>query len=252
MIIKMLILFLLPAMILAGEGFVDLAPGETEMMHFQLVTFEPGYSKADNELVIQITDEVRPSLILTQTIDMKEQETKIVTVEKYVAETFELIESKTYLQFPPEAVEKIGAESLEISARPENGKLIIKSNFPTIPPAEIEMGEDLYTGIGSMVLARGRDFELDKAYRYRQINLVNISGEAFIPVDVVDSVVSVDEFVTTPLGEYECYKVLKILPDLAAFTYYTRDKMIPVLVEAYNRETGQMSMNITINGYYRK
>jgi len=252
MIRRILILFLIPAVIFAGDYFVGLAPGESEIMHFQLVTFQPGYSKADNELIVQVTGETRPLLILTQTIDMKDQKTRIVTVEKYVAKTFELLESKTLLQFPPEAVESIGAESLEITARPDNGNLIIRSNFSSIPPAEVKMGKDLYTGIGSMILARRRNFELNKAYRYRQINLVNISGEPFTPVDVVDSVVSVDEYVSTPLGEYECYKVLKILPDLAAYTYYSKEDMIPVLVEAFSREDGRRSMNITIDGYYRK
>ncbi len=249
---KLLILVLLPAVLLAGDYFVGLKPGESEIMHFQLVTFQPGYSKADNELIVQLTDEPSPTLILTQTIDMTDQKTRIVTVEKYVAETYELLESKTLLQFPPEAVEKIGAESLEITARPKNGNLEIKSNFTSIPPAEVKMDNDLYTGIGSMILARRRKFELNKAYRYRQINLVNISGEPFTPVDVVDSVVSDDEYVSTPLGDYECYKVLKILPNLAAYTYYSKDNMIPVLVEAFNREDGQRSMNITIDGYYRK
>jgi hypothetical protein len=252
MILRILILFLIPAVLLAGDYFVGLTPGQSEVMHFQLVTFQPGYSKADNELIIKLTDETRPLLILTQTIDMKDQKTRIVTVEKYVAKTFELLTSKTILLFPPEVAGQLGAESLEITARPENGKLMISSDFPTIPPAEVEMGDDLYTGIGSMVLARRRHFELNNAYRYRQINLVNIAGEPFKPVDVVDSVVSVDEYVSTPLGDYECYKVLKILPDLAAYTYYSKKDMIPVLVEAFNRGDGQRSMNITIDGYYRK
>lgn len=250
--LKIIALWLIPALLFGGQSYLGLEPGEIEVMHFNLVTFLPSHSIAENELQSKVIEGDNPILLITQTIDMKEQNTRIVTVEKYYLETFELIESKTLLQFPPEAVEMIGTEQLEITAHNNDGKLEISSNIDAIPPAVVDMGDDLYTGVGSMVAARERNYEEGQAYRYRQINLINISGEPFQPVDVVDSVVSVDEFVSTPLGEYQCIKVLKLLPDLAAYTYYARDNLIPVLVEAYNRESKQISMSITIDGYLRK
>ncbi|GEM_PF-2369731 len=243
---------LLPGISKAEGLYLGLNPGETEVMHFELVTFLPAFSKADNELLIHITDQDEPRLVATQTIDMKEQNTRIVTVEKYYAATLELIESKTLLLLPPEAAEKLGIESIDITGRVENGDLVIISNYAKIPPARLRLEPDLFTGIGSMLHARQRDYRLDETYRYRQVNMVNIGGEPFAAVDVVDSVVSIDDFVATPLGEYECFKVMKAIQDIAAFTYYTRDNGIPVLVEAFSSKTGERNMNITINGYFRK
>ena len=246
------ILLVLPAIVLSGDYPGGLRPGETEMMHYEVSTFHQNPGKAGNELTVSISNDDKPIITVTQTIEITGQNAKIISVEKYDADSHDLLESRNLILLPPEVKERIGTDSVEIVARPDQDKLVIKSNFSKLRPAVINFDKNLFTGLGYSIFSRLRKYTAGASFNYKQINLVNMTGIPFQAIDATDSVVSMNETVTTTIGEYDCIKIMKLMPDIASYIYISKEGNIPVMVEAFDRETNKRTMAITIDGYRKQ
>ncbi len=232
-----------------GQNFAsDWPVGKTQRMEYALTAFYPNYGTSHNTVEITRIGNDTAFLAVRQIIDMADQKVRIVSEEQYDV-SGKLRHSLNTFYLPPEIAESLGRDTILITAWPEGDFLVIQS--PKSPDSLIRIpgGADLVTGIGAILRARNAVFSLNEKREYRQVNLIMLSEENFEAVTVSDSVVA-EETVSTTIGEFECLKVLKDLPDQYAYTYYSKnDRNLPVMIEGFDKKSLQRTMNITLVVY---
>jgi hypothetical protein len=244
----LILLLFCPA--IADNYFDDWPVGKTEKMTYSIVTLAPVAGKSINNMKIsKIADGEDKIIEVSQVIDVIDQPVKIRTIEQYNASNLELISSVSHYILAPEAKNKMNLDSLVIRAGPIGDSLEITTSTETIPSARVSMEGNLVTGIGAMLLARSRDYENNQTYNYNQVNLLSLSSDGFKAVAVIDSVYG-KEMIVTGIGNFDCVKVLKTTPDIVAFSYYYKDfSNLPVMIEGFDRNSLERTMNITLTGY---
>lgn len=232
-----------------GENFTDSWPdGKLETLKYEIITYGQLTNKGYNTMTITRTGGDNDIIRVTQELSINDSAVTIYTEETYRAAILALIESQNRFVFSPEAKISYGVDTLTVTARPAGKSLEIIASDTLAVSCRIPFTEDLVTGIGAMLLGRSSTFEIGWFRNYRQINLINITGKPYEVQDVTDSVVSVEN-VALASGNYDCYKVMKIMPELIGYSYYSKDKNhIPVMIEAFDRTGTVRIMSIYLTG----
>jgi len=240
--------------VLAGCGgpetiniFASWPDGKIEALHYEVITYNPTVNKASN--VITITKSDRDStLIVSQHLRINNELLLINTSEKYGTYDLNLLNSENTFIFKNQLSAFYGVDSMKITARPDGDKLEIVSSDTIKSSTTIPINDELVTGIGATIRSRILNFEIGRTNEYNQVNLINLGGKEFTVEPIRDSVASLEN-VTLQFGSFECYKVHKLMPDIVGYTYYTNDSShIPVMVEAFDRDTGRRIMSILLTG----
>lgn len=241
---------LLTAVILAGcTDQFDLRwpAGSSEHFTYTINTFYPEKHKGLNDLTISRSDDGE-LLTVTQTLEVVGTGRTIRTVETYRAEGLELVGSENSFILEPEAAAQLEMDTIFVSARIENDRLIITNRPEIRPVSRLPLDGPLVTGIGAMLVTRDWSMAIGSVQNYAQVNLLLLGREPYLTEAIRDSVVS-EENVVVPIGAFDCYRVMKLMPNIIGYTYYTRDQAhIPVMIQAFARETGEELMNIVLTG----
>ena len=232
-----------------GENFTDSWPdGKLETLKYEIITYGQLASKGYNTMTINRTGGNDDIIRVTQELSINDSAVTIYTEETYHAANLALIESQNRFVFSPEAKITYGTDTLTVTAHPAGERLEIIASDTLAVSCRIPLSDDLVTGIGAMLLGRSSTFEIGWSRNYRQINLINITGKPYEVQDVTDSVVNVEN-VALASGNYDCYKVMKIIPELIGYSYYSKDKNhIPVMIEAFDRTGSVRIMSIYLTG----
>lgn len=249
MLKRVLFLLLLSSNLYAGELMKNWAPGKTETMTYEIKTIVPRETINYNNVVITRPADNKDIINIKQTLDISNQDIKIVSEENYSFKDLLLNSSINYFYMPPAAIEKLGTDSLIVKANRKGDTLFITTNSEKVPPGSMPFSTDMTTTTGSQLFARNMDFTVGKSYTYSYINLLRVTGQSFQKMEVTDSVVAIEK-VTTPLGTFDCYKVLNTVPGALGYTYYTTDpRHLPVLIELLYPETKEKVMSLTLQKY---
>jgi hypothetical protein len=233
-----------------AENFTDSRPRDRlEKLKYNIITYQPSENKGTSELSILRSFENRPVLYVTQILNISEGTLVITTKEKYYADSLSLIMSENYFSFSPAVMVHYGTDTLEITARPKGDSLEIISTDTLAISGSLPLAGNLVTGIGAMLNGRNGSFEIGHTRKYRQVNLINLTGQKFRAQAITDSVVS-REKVALAIGNFDCYKVMKIMPGLIGYTYYSTDSNhIPIMIDAFDSTGTDRIMNIYLTNY---
>lgn len=249
MLKRVLFLLLLSSNLFAGDLLNNWTPGKTETMTYEIKTIVPRETINYNNVVITRPADNKDIINVRQTLDISNQNIKIVSEETYSFKNLLLNSSINHFYMPPVAVEKLGTDSLIVKANRKGDTLFITTNSEKIPPGSMPFSANMTTTTGSQLFARNMDFAVGKSYTYSYVNLLRLSGQSFQTMEVTDSVVSTEK-ITTPLGTFDCYKVMNSVPGAIGYSYYTTDsRHLPVLIELLNPSTNEQLMTLTLQKY---
>ncbi|PKK83927.1 MAG: hypothetical protein CVT49_05745 [candidate division Zixibacteria bacterium HGW-Zixibacteria-1] len=249
MLIRVIFLLFLASNLFAGDLVDNWTPGKTEKMTYEIKTIVPKETINYNNVVISRPADNKDILNIKQTLDISNQSIKIVSEENYSFKDLRLISSINHFFMPPMAIERLGTDSLIVKATRKGDSLFITTNSDKVPPGSMPFIGEMTTTTGSQLFVRNMNFTVGKSYKYGYINLLRITGQSFQIMEVIDSVIS-QEKITTPMGTYDCYKVLNTVPGALGYSYYTTDaRHIPVLIELLNPETKEQVMTLTLQKY---
>ncbi|MEW5925610.1 MAG: hypothetical protein AB1746_16630 [Candidatus Zixiibacteriota bacterium] len=249
MLKRVLFLLFLTSNLFAGDLLDNWAPGKTETMTYEIKTIVPRETINYNNVVITRPADNKDILSVKQTLDISNQGIKIVSEEIYAFKDLRLSSSVNHFFMPPVAVEKLGTDSLIVKANRKGDTLFITTNSDKVPPGSMPFTNNMTTTTGSQLFARNMDFTIGKNHKYSYVNLLRVSGQSFQMMEVTDSIVSIEK-ITTPLGTFDCYKVLNTVPGALGYSYYTTDsRHLPVLVELLYPETKEKVMTLTLQKY---
>ncbi|HHI03224.1 MAG TPA: hypothetical protein ENL22_06860 [candidate division Zixibacteria bacterium] len=225
----------LPFVVVAGN-FTDNWPnGKTEKLQYEVITYGEQNNKGQNSITVTRTGGEDDIIIVTQHLNINNQAVIIKSNEKYDAQTFRLIQSDNYFYFGPEAKVNYGIDSLIVTARPDGESLEILASDTLAVSCRIPFYDNLVTGMGAMLLGRSCVFDTGWSQSYRQVNLINLTGEPYEIEKVTDSVIG-EETITLAMGSFDCYKVMKIMPNIIGYTYYSKkNDHLPIMIEAFDR-----------------
>lgn len=249
MLYRLIIILFLSASTFAGDIYKDWPPGRTERLAYEIKTVRPEETTSYSYLDITRDSIDKDIFTVKQSIDIPGQKVKIVSREKYRGPEFRLMSSENYFLLPPEAKEKMGTDSLHVSAVADGDTLDIKSNGSVVVPGKLYFPEGSVSSAGSMLKSRSLDFAISNFTDYKFVNLIQLTGQFYELVDVRDSVVGEVDIVT-PVGEFECYRVKNIVPGAVGYSYYDKKKYnVPVKTELVYERTGNVLMSLTLIKY---
>lgn len=248
---KILILscFLLIPLSVLAENFTDNWPdGKTEKLQYEIVTYGETTNKGQNSITVTRTGGDNDIIIVTQELNINNRAVTIKTNELFDAQTFRLIKSDNYFYFASEAKVIYGIDSLKVTAQPVGESLEILASDTLAVSCRIPFYENLVTGMGAMLLGRSCVFDTGWSRSYRQINLINLTGQPYEIQNVTDSVIG-EETIALAIGSYDCYKVMKIMPGILGFSYYDKEEdHLPIMIEAFDRTGMVRIMSIYLTG----
>ena len=80
------------------------------------------------------------------------------------------------------------------------------------------------------------------------MNLINLTGQPYEIQNVKDSVIG-EENIALAFGSFDCYKVIKMMPNILGFTYYDKEEdHLPIMIEAFDRTGTKRIMSIYLTG----
>ncbi|MCP4703091.1 MAG: DUF3108 domain-containing protein [candidate division Zixibacteria bacterium] len=240
-------LILLPIIAVAGNFTDNWPDGKNEKLEYEVITYGDKTNKGQNSITLTRTGGEDDIIIVTQHLAINEHVVTIKTNEKYDARTLRLISSENNFYFAPGAKVFYGIDSLVVTAQPDGESLEILASDTIAVSCRIPFYDDLVTGMGAMLLGRSCVFDTGWSRSYRQINLINLTGKPYEVQNVTDSVIG-EETISLSIGSYDCYKVMKIMPNILGFSYYAKEEdHLPIMIEAFDR-TGMvrlMSIHLT-------
>ena len=248
MILSCLMLF--SFVVLAGNFTDNWPDGKTEKLQYEVITYggDKQSNKGQNSITITRTGGKNDIITITQNLNINNQAVTIKTNEKYDARTLRLILSDNYFYFAPEAKVIYGIDSLIVTARPDGESLEILASDSLAVSCRIPFYDDLVTGMGAMLLGRSCVFDTGWSQSYRQVNLINLTGQPYEIQNVTDSVIG-EETISLAIGSYDCYKVMKIMPNILGFSYYDKEEdHLPIMIEAFDRTGMVRLMSIYLTG----
>ncbi len=241
-------LMLFPFVVLAGNFTDNWPDGKTEKLQYEVMTYGEQNNKGQNSITITRTGGENDIIIVTQHLNINNQAVTIKTNEKTDARTLRLIRSDNYFYFAPKAKVIFGIDSLIVTARPDGESLEILSSDTLAVSCRIPFYDDLVTGMGAMLLGRSCVFDTGWSQSYRQVNLINLTGQPYEIQNVTDSVVG-EETIALSMGSFDCYKVMKKMPNILGYSYYDKEKdHIPIMIEAFDRTGTIRIMSIYLTG----
>jgi hypothetical protein len=147
---------------------------------------------------------------------------------------------------PAEAVEKFGSDSVFIRAKRVGDLIEINSNSKLVLQSSLPYYKDFFTTTGATLVGRSIDFSIGWAVRHRYANFLAQTGSDIKMIMVVDSVSGIVN-ISTPAGDFRCFKVKSTVDQTISYTYYTTDKRhIPVKTELIDPRSGELAMSITL------
>lgn len=249
MLYRLIIILFLVTSVYAGDIYKNWPPGRTEKLTYEIKTVRPRETTSYSYLDITRDTIDKEIFIVKQTIDIPGQKVKIVSEEKYKGSGFRLLSSENYFLFPPEAKDRMGADSLHVSAVLEGDTLDIKSSGSAAVSGKLYFPESSVSSAGSMLKSRNLDFTIGNYVDYKFVNLIQLTGQFYELADVRDSVVGETE-VETPAGTFECYRVKNIVTGSVGYSYYDKNEYnIPVKTELVYERTGNPLMTLTLIKY---
>ncbi len=220
----------------SAGNFTDNWPaGKTEKLQYEVVTYGETNNRGQNNITVTRTGGENDIIIITQLLNINNQAVTIKTNEQYDTKTLRLIRSDNYFYFAPEAKVFYGVDSLIVTAQPDGETLEILASDTLAVSCRIPFYEDLVTGMGAMLLGRSCVFDTGWSRSYRQVNLINLTGQPYEIQNVKDSVIG-EETIALAFGSFDCHKVMKIMPNILGFSYYDKEEdHLPIMIEAFDR-----------------
>jgi len=230
-------------------NFADSWPdGKTEKLQYEVVTYGETNNRGQNNITVTRTGGENDIIIITQLLNINNQAVTIKTNEQYDTQTLRLIRSDNYFYFALEAKVIYGVDSLIVTAQPDGETLEILASDTLAVSCRIPFYEDLVTGMGAMLLGRSCVFDTGWSRSYRQVNLINLTGQPYEIQNVKDSVIG-EETIALAFGSFDCYKVMKIMPNILGFSYYDKEEdHLPIMIEAFDRTGTVRIMSIYLTG----
>ncbi len=233
-----------------GSDFVkSWTPDRVEKLNYEIVTYIP--AETVNQMFVEISrsDEMIPVFTLRQRIEIPRQSMVIRSIEKYRGANLHFVSSENYFKLPPEAVAKFGSDSIYVIASLGKDSIVVKSNSKLVLAGELGNSDNFITTTGASLIGRNMNFGIGSTKKYRFVNFLAMTGLDFKVNEVIDSVMAIEK-ISTPAGEFECYKVKNIVGQTNSYTYYSTDKKhIPVRVDLYDTGGEQLAMRLTLQKY---
>lgn len=241
-------MLLLQLTVQAGNFTDNWPENKTEKLQYEVITYGEQTNRGQNSITVTRTGGDDDIIIVTQELDINNQAVTIKTNEKYDAKTLRLIKSDNYFYFAQEAKVIYGIDSLVVTATPDGESLEILASDTLAVSCRIPFYDNLVTGMGAMLYGRSCVFDTGWSRSYRQINLINLTGLPYEVQNVTDSVIG-EETIALAIGSFDCYKVMKIMPNIIGFSYYDKEEdHLPIMIEAFDPTGTVRLMSIYLTG----
>lgn len=248
--LKLLPIFLfLFSTAVAGRFVNDWPTGQVEKLSYEIKTFQPRETTNSLDVEISKSNDKEAVFTLNQKLGMPDQKITIRSIEKYVGEKLTFESSENYIELPAGAVEKFGTDSVFIKAKRAGDLIELSSNSKLVKQSSLPYYKDFFTTTGATFVGRNIDFNVGWAFRHHYANLLAQTGFDIKIMAVVDSVTGIAN-VSTPAGDFRCYKVKSTVEQTVSYTYYSTDKRhIPVKTELIDPRSGEVVMSVTLQKY---